>query len=588
LKSAIGYESLTRAIRSLSLDEAALDQALGYLLSLAFADFSFSDVFVTLRNTSADDFNGYLADVASRLTLLRNPSAFRVLWDLLPLDMPTFTHATYHLAERLCAHIHRNHVVLAGLGLGADVFARFCAARQTGTLTDSERSIMQKLLRRLLESGVTRTDEAREIFQRAVGEDDRLDADVLEIVRPAMKAKWPSHFSMEGSAAFVLAEESVRGMPVNGFTFMVSVMALGMRDDSHSLLKAWLLFEKLPTEGLYSIFGLRVPSGWIIQLALRPDGTLELVSSGHKEAFVFSKAPLPVSRWFHLTLVHHPHRATNPTVRKSTLTFPASNTIADGAVGIFIDGVLTTGVNWQYPKPLSTSLPGAYVVGDDDALGNASWCLASTHLFSIPLHDDLPRLVHHLGPRYVGNFQSTTLVRFLTYEASTSLNIHLSSLVSTTRPAQGLSPLMKAIKDGMGVSEAVIMFALNPASLQASEPQQAKWDGNQQERRGWDMKGDVYLAPAYCLDLALWKLGGASIPLRLVQLTDVSISICFSGKHETDGFPRVLMSFLARWAFCLTVCGIAGRTLRIWNVSVCTHTFIRNGCAVLILGDRRV
>jgi hypothetical protein len=116
---------------------------------------------------------------------------------------------------------------------------------------------MAKLLRRLLETGVSSTAEARMIFKSAVrsnpalpshlalGEDgnadndtnampaipDTLDPDVLEVIRGATKAKWPPHFSLEPGGALLLDEDGMRGLPTTGggVTFM-----------------AWVFVERLP------------------------------------------------------------------------------------------------------------------------------------------------------------------------------------------------------------------------------------------------------------------------------------------------------------------------------------------------------
>lgn len=129
-----------------------------------------------------------------------------------------------------------------------------------GRLPSQHRKVMQRLLRRLLEMGA-RTEEMRGIFQGAVvlkkdashppigkriedkgkgaegidpkesektaGKVDEvkmeyaLDSEVLEVLRTGMKTRWPEHFSMEGRAAVKFVEEGVRGLPSNGFTFMV-------------------------------------------------------------------------------------------------------------------------------------------------------------------------------------------------------------------------------------------------------------------------------------------------------------------------------------------------------------------------------
>jgi hypothetical protein len=53
----------------------------------------------------------------------------------------------------------------------------------------------------------------------------------------------------------------------------------------------------------------------LFKLSLRHDGQLELTSTGNREATVFSKSNVPKVRWTHVTLVHYPHRVSNPSIR---------------------------------------------------------------------------------------------------------------------------------------------------------------------------------------------------------------------------------------------------------------------------------
>lgn len=53
----------------------------------------------------------------------------------------------------------------------------------------------------------------------------------------------------------------------------------------------------------------------LLTLSLRRDGKLELSSTGSRDPSVFSKSNLPMARWTHITLVHYPHRASNPSIR---------------------------------------------------------------------------------------------------------------------------------------------------------------------------------------------------------------------------------------------------------------------------------
>jgi hypothetical protein len=152
--------------------------------------------------------------------------------------------------------------------------------------------------------------------------------------------------------------------------------------------------------------------------------------------------------------------------------------------------------------------------------------MASVYLFSMPMGNELPRLFHHLGPRYFSNFQSSPLVRFFTYEAATSLSIYLQSLIDAKRtPSAELSSLLKGAKDGPGISEDLIVFALTPAGYQpvgTDNQDPVVLNSALRKDRVRDaacIKGDVAIVKPQCLDVSVWKIGGAAIPLRLVELS---------------------------------------------------------------------
>lgn len=150
-----------------------------------------------------------------------------------------------------------------------------------------------------------------------------------------------------------------------------------------------------------------------------------------------------------------------------------------------------------------------------------------TCLISSP-GNDIPRLFHHLGPRYTSNFQSSSLVRFFTYDAATSLSIYLQSRLDSKRAtASDLTPLIKGSRDGVGVSEDAIVFSLTPAGYQSVDTETGHamvLNGAARKDRIRDkaeVKGDVVVAKPQCLDVSLWKIGGAAIGLRLMELSTV-------------------------------------------------------------------
>ncbi|KAJ6482342.1 hypothetical protein C8R47DRAFT_1073631 [Mycena vitilis] len=249
-----------------------------------------------------------------------------------------------------------------------------------------ERAVLAKLLRRLLDMG-TSPPVARSLFQRVVrvvqcltsapsndfnsnshensnangrGENtnananansnthgsETLDAELLEVFRYAMKSRWPEHFSMESPAALTLGEEGVRGLPVGEFTFMI-----------------WLWIRDPPT----ALFSARLPPSF---------NNANISSNNLKNANASNTASkakaiitlTPPRRQARIVVLRQPRG------RRVSEEYGAAAEVDACGVGPYIDGVLTDGLNWAYTSSRARRRG-----------------------------DDLPRLIHHLGPRYSGN-----------------------------------------------------------------------------------------------------------------------------------------------------------------------------------------
>lgn len=108
----------------------------------------------------------------------------------------------------------------------------------------------------------------------------------------------------------------------------------------------------------------------------------------------------------------------------------------------------------------------------------------------------------------------------MTYEASTSLSIYLASIVQMKTP----STMASMIKNGLGLNPDAVVLTLTPSlrDLEVSDSTDQvdilRGSGGAQIA----IEGDVIAVKNVCLDLSMWRLGGAAIPLRLVQLAKVS------------------------------------------------------------------
>lgn len=144
----------------------------------------------------------------------------RVLWDLVPDLDPTSRHAILKIMERLSSQYHRNRAVLSNLRIVSPLFHMLLESKKASP----ERPIIQKILKRTLELGVS-TPDARVILQHAINEDETLNPEILDIIRSASKGRWPRHFSLDSPAALYFKVDGIRGAPPTGFTFMVRLVA---------------------------------------------------------------------------------------------------------------------------------------------------------------------------------------------------------------------------------------------------------------------------------------------------------------------------------------------------------------------------
>jgi len=210
-------------LRSLISHERTVDFTLGLLLSFAIHNFGASDIFSSIRGAQEDRIEDVIGKFESQLGMIRQPDAMRILWNAIPqlaTGNASMHYAVYKIFELLSYVSHRNQAILSSLDLVKSLFDRFCDAQGDLSISERERHTLHKLLRRLLDMGAT-TSEARVIFQKAIRPDETLDTEILDVIRFGMKSHWVEHFSMESPAALLFSDDSMKGLPVSGFTFMV-------------------------------------------------------------------------------------------------------------------------------------------------------------------------------------------------------------------------------------------------------------------------------------------------------------------------------------------------------------------------------
>ena len=144
------------------------------------------------------------------------------------------------------------------------------------------------------------------------------------------------------------------------------------------------------------------------------------------------------------------------------------------------------------------------------------------------LGDEIPRFIQHLGPRYSGRFQTDDLVKFMTYEASTSLGIFIANVGPSKKGV--LSGLMGAIKSGLTIPESSFIFSVTPFGSYERKVKAATLTGLYldsviEQNKAVLLENDVFEVNTTSLDLSMWKLGGAAVTLGLIQHAKVGLSL---------------------------------------------------------------
>ncbi|KAI9573033.1 hypothetical protein HD554DRAFT_2058344 [Boletus coccyginus] len=483
----VGYATLSDACDALIKHPVTFEKTLGCLLSLSVHEFAAVDLFVTLQASCRDlgELDIHFLEFATSLGTIYLPGVFKIVWEAVLGYLATNARLRlilFKILEHLTQSSHRNLAILSMLGILTPMFSSFISSTSVDQLGPhaAERRLQCKIIKRLFEMGAS-TQDAQRLFQCAVKEDKSLDTEMIDLIRSGLRSKWPPHISFQDTSVVTMPLGGWTTLPTSGLTFML-----------------WVWFERMPSVA-HKVFSISFGSRYAIELSMGSNGALALRTSSHREFAILSKTRIQTSRWTHIALVYHPHRASQPAVR------------------VFVDGVLSETFDWAYPS-IHEHCVGEFSLGDNRPDRATSWCIVSAYLLSIPLDDELPRFIHHLGPKYVGNFQDRALVRFLTYEASTSLNMHMAGLGSTS----GETSLKKAIRDGILINEASILCKLVAGDVANFPPLDTQPRSRRQDSSSIAISGPLIAVPCRPLDLALWSIGGARLVLCLVSLVETS------------------------------------------------------------------
>ncbi|OCF40285.1 hypothetical protein I317_05918 [Kwoniella heveanensis CBS 569] len=388
---------------------------------------------------------------------------------------------------------------------------------------------------------------------KAPPDEERLHLEVLDLLRHAMKARWPDVFMFRGGAG-----DSLGGLQLKetGRTWMGGTKGFNF--------SCWIHITKLNQPLTLLHMSQRDSKQPLFQIRILESSQIGIITSVHTSSSSTPPTPqteeppspndseivcgandalIPHYQWVHFAVG----------CRK-----PKGADI--GEIRIFVNGQRVGALRMPFPVPapavastqpyqphtrpavpsdaIRIAIGREYKTEEDEAPAKATsvgkeeeneWMLGRAMLLEEAVPEDLVRLMHHLGPRYTGNMQEP-LGRFLTYEGATSINIYLSNLAREGKDKKlfthaSNSILVRAIRSGPAVPEETILLSLSArdydpvlgACINAAVPHPYR---AKQLRHGTArLMGNVRPFTASSLDESTTAVGGGLVILKLVDLS---------------------------------------------------------------------
>jgi hypothetical protein len=421
----------------------------------------------------------------------------------------------------------------------------------------TESSLLLDLADSLIEYGINRLDDAYYLFRKSA-----TSVQAAEFLRRGIKSSRCPPFiqfdlSLEGFSAIELPEIGRPFPPVSpgsGYTFTT-----------------WMRVDKYDPNCHTTIFGAYDDTQTCFLMAYLEKDTRCFIlqtymghSAGITPSVRFKKAPrFEEGRWYHITVVHRR---------------PKSISLDKPKASLYVDGEFTETMKAHYPShpPVLESSQESFASMSSSSsrqhnilafLGTprnlaprqgrnmltSKLSLASFHLFSEPLSDELIAVHNKLGPRYCGNFQDR-LGSFQTYRTSAELHVQNEIL----HPGkEERSDIVAAIRSNAGylMPESRILLSFSPTSIMDDDDRNAidesqlikslskesaralhrytrmhgtpiiinaavpsVNDALSQARGFGRLSGNPVVVVPQALDDAIWRIGGcAAVGLKLVQ-----------------------------------------------------------------------
>ncbi|KAI9695386.1 MAG: hypothetical protein M1820_008641, partial [Bogoriella megaspora] len=454
-----------------------------------------------------------------------------------------------HLAESSAFNLAAMH--------GAGTLSQVLRALVESKFSANEQTLLDALAKRQASLGINTLEDAHYLYQWACQSDRAADflCTALEVSSGPPYIQFD--LSLHGYSSAELPSMGQSFPPLSsssGYTFTV-----------------WIRIDKFDTSCHTTIFGAFDASQTCFVLGyLEKDShqfILQTSVTSPRPSVRFRNVSFEEGKWYHLALIHRRPKATSSSratllvdgdfVEQVKINYPQSPSQVTSAADS--KSLEASRKSLRIQAFLGTPQDLAARVGRN--VVSTKWSLASAHLFSEAISEELVTAYQKLGPRYNGNFQDC-LGSFQTYRASAEVNLYNESLHPGKEENSDIIRAMR-FKASSILDESRIIFSISPnnvlddddrnnvdeSQLIKSLSKPAAKSLQYYTRSGSNavvinaavpaindalththgvaiLTGEPVVAIPQPLDEASWRLAGSvSVGLRLLQMADSSKSV---------------------------------------------------------------
>ncbi|KAH7063205.1 hypothetical protein B0J12DRAFT_641803 [Macrophomina phaseolina] len=594
-----------------TFDDAGQEQLFGCLVAFALAEENMTRIFRDVRSLSPDTAIGGQKPVASEMTLalpgdakgaadrlqdpaigilqkhlggffsgnevLQNPEILPVIvnaWLMLfqagtsGSRSPLLSTSVLLVLQNIIAMSAHNKLAAHGTGILRTLLPLMFEANEAS----SEYVLLHKLTEDLISYGINDLEDARYLY-RLAAQSEKAASFLLSAIKSSRQSPFIQlDMSLHGYTSVELRDLGRTFPPTSangGYT-----------------ISAWLRVDKYDDNFHTTIFGAYDATQTCFVLVYLEKGShyliLQTSTTSSRPSVRFKSAVFNEGVWYHIAIVHRRPKVAGLSranlfingefAEQVKCNFPSNSPSFSSSTESFT----AFSSNQRTYSPIEAFLGTPHNISP--RLGRnvvtTKLSIASFHLFSEALSDELVAVYHKLGPRYNGNFQDC-LGSFLTYHASADLNLYnellhpakeeRSEILSAMRHKAGailpesrilLSIFPTAVMDDDDrnhIDESQLVKSLSKAAaknlryytrlsghriaINAAVP--SINDALCQVNGVAILAGDPVVVVPQSLDDASWRVGGTTaIGLKLVELATTrnalmtAVQIMFESVHE--------------------------------------------------------